>query len=138
MTGETGTTRMLPFRYELTEPFWAAAREGTLLIQRCRSCRAYQWYPRGHCRQCLAAEPEWVEASGKGRVHTFTVVERSSAPGFEPPYVFAVVELEEGVRLTANLVGVAPGQISCDLPVCVTYERLTDDITLPQFTAEPS
>lgn len=134
----TEAARLLPSRYELTEPFWAAARDGKLLIQRCRSCGAYQWYPRGHCRRCLAAEPEWVEASGRGRVHTFTIVERSSAPGFEPPYVFAVVELEEGVRLTANLIGVALDQLRCDLPVRVTYERLTDEVTLPQFAAAAS
>lgn len=138
MTGATETGRLLPSVYALTEPFWAAAREGRLLIQRCRSCGAYQWYPRGHCRYCLAAEPEWVEASGKGRVHTFTIVERSSAPGLEAPYVFAVVELEEGVRLAANLIDVPPGRISCELPVHVAFEKLTDEITLPQFTVEAS
>ncbi|MCC6223525.1 MAG: Zn-ribbon domain-containing OB-fold protein [Thermoleophilia bacterium] len=129
---------MLPVLYELTEPFWAAAAEGKLLIQRCRSCGAHQWYPRGHCRRCLAAAPEWVESPGRGRVHTFTIVCRSNAPGFEVPYVFAIVELEEGVRLSANLVGIPHEQVACGLPVRVTYQRLTDRIALPQFTAAAS
>lgn len=94
----------LPETDSVSGAFWSAAGEGRLLYQRCPSCHHRQFYPRAVCTACGAA-PEWVEASGRGVVHTFTVVRQFGAPPFkqELPYVVAMIELEEGVRMMGNV-----------------------------------
>ncbi|RME51527.1 MAG: Zn-ribbon domain-containing OB-fold protein [Caldilineae bacterium] len=129
-------TKPIPPIDPWTEPHWAAAREGKLLIQHCRACGRHIFYPRLACPYCAAAEPDWVEASGRGRVYTFTVVHNNAPSPFldDMPFVIAVVELEEGVRMMTNLVGCAPEAITCGMPVQVTFEKQTEAITLPKFT----
>jgi uncharacterized OB-fold protein len=121
---------------ELSRTYWQAAREGRLLLQRCRACGGHQFYPRGHCARCHAPErPEWVEAKGTGRLHTFSIVYRTAEAAFreEVPYVFAVVELDEGVRLTANIVDTPFEELCCDMPVRVVLTCATEEIALPNF-----
>ena len=93
----------------MSAPFWEAASEGRLLYQRCPSCGHRQFYPRALCTAC-GATPEWAEASGRGEVHTFTVVRQHGGKAFreELPYVVAIVELSEGVRMMGTLTDVAP------------------------------
>lgn len=123
-----------PINTPLTEPFYAAAAEGRLLIQRCRATGRHQWYPRAHSVHDIRADVEWVEASGRGEVYTFSVVGRSPFDDVAAPYVFAIVELEEGVRMAANLVGVEPDQVRIGMPVRVTFEQ-RGDTSLPVFEA---
>jgi uncharacterized OB-fold protein len=121
-------------------PFWAAAKERRLLIPRCNSCGSI-WFPPTHaCPSCGSVDRSWVEASGRGTVFSFVVVHRIYHPGFagKVPYVVAVIELEEGLRLLSNVVGVAPDQVRCDMPVRVTFEERRGDMIIPQFVpAEP-
>ena len=126
----------LPVPSALTAPYWQAAAEGRLLIQECRSCGHLQFYPRGHCLSCGAGDPSWRVASGCGTLHTFSVIHRSGMPGFteEVPYVFAIVELEEGPRMSTNLVGVDVEQIVVDMPVQATFTQISDELGIPQFT----
>ena len=121
---------------DLSRAYWEAAREGRLLVQRCRACGEHQLYPRGHCVHCFAPDPEWVEAKGTGRLHTFSVVHRTATPGFadEVPYVFGIVELDEGPRLTVNVVDTPLEELRCDLPVRVVFTRVTDELALPNVT----
>ena len=86
-----------------TQPFWQAAREGRLLIQRCRACERHQFYPRPYCIRC-GGDVEWVESRGTAVVYSRTEV-HVEVPGFTPPYVVGVVQLDEGPRLTTHLVG---------------------------------
>lgn len=94
----------LPDPDAVAVPWWKAAGEGRLLFQRCPSCAHAQFYPRALCTHC-AATPEWQEASGRGKVHTFTVVRQMGAKPFRErlPYVVAMIELEEGVRMMTNV-----------------------------------
>lgn len=114
-------------------PFLDAAREGRLVIQRCTSCGEHQFYPRKLCVRC-GGDVEWVQASGRGTVHTFTVIHQQGMPGWrdEVPYVAAIVDLDEGVRMTTNVVGCAPSDVRIGLPVEVTF---VDEGTyvLPRF-----
>jgi uncharacterized OB-fold protein len=112
-----------PIVDELTQPYWDAAADGRLLIQRCSSCERHQWYPRAHCVVCGAADPEWVVAKGTGRLHTFTVLQKTPNPEFQGdlPYVLAIVELDEGVRVSANVVGVDHDALRCEMPLQVTF-----------------
>jgi len=122
-----------PIADALTQPYWDAAAEGRLLIQHCSACERYQWYPRAHCVACGAAEPAWVQAKGTGRLHTFSVLEKTPNPEFQGdlPYVLAIVALDEGVRVAANIVGIELYRLRCELPVEVTFVD-----GLPCFTAD--
>ena len=73
-------------------------------------------------------------ASGRGRLYSY-VINHMKAPGFEPPYAIAVVELEEGPRMMSNILDCpqTPEALVLDMALEVTFEKLTDDITLPQF-----
>ena len=123
-----------PIKTPLTEPFYEAAAEGRLLIQRCRSTGRHQWYPRDHSVYDLNAGVDWVEASGRGEVYTFSVINRSPFDDVDAPYVFAFVDLEEGVRMATNIVGVPPDDVRIGMPVRVTFEP-RGDVSLPMFTA---
>jgi uncharacterized OB-fold protein len=120
----------------LSEQYWAAAAEGRLLIQRCTSCAHVQFYPRGHCARCLHPDPEWVAASGRGVLHAFSVVRRTPNTDFadDLPYVYALVDLEEGVRFTTNVIDADPGTLECGQPVAIVFvER--EGFHLPCATA---
>jgi uncharacterized OB-fold protein len=121
MTDER-TQKFLMDPPEESEPFFDAARENKLLIQRCPSCGKHQFYPRKICKHCGSPDVEWVEASGRGVVHTYTVIHRGM-PGWreEGPYVAAIVELAEGARMTTNIVDCAPDDVSIDMPVAVKF-----------------
>jgi uncharacterized OB-fold protein len=128
----------LPVPDQETGPYWDAARERKLLIKQCRACGRPYFYPRAYCPRCWSSDTEWLEASGTGRVYTFTIVYQNDLPPFRDrvPYVVAVVELEEGVRMTANVEGCAPGDVRCDMPVQVAFrEEQRDDetVALPVF-----
>jgi uncharacterized OB-fold protein len=118
-----------------SRPFWDGCRRHELLVQRCRVCGTFQHYPRGICARCWGADLEWRPSAGRGAVYTFTVVHRSQAPGFKErlPYVLAYVELEEGVQVLTNLVGCAPGEVAIGMPVRVTFEDVTPEVSLPRF-----
>jgi uncharacterized OB-fold protein len=128
-------TRPLPLADEHSHEYWVAAERGELLLQRCGRCGAYQFYPRRHCVACMTADPEWVRSSGRGRLHTFSVVHRATNPEFgdDCPYVFAIVELEEGPRVSTRIVGAPLQALCCDAPV-VLVTPSGDGPALPCFT----
>jgi uncharacterized protein len=128
----------LPPVDETTAPWWEGAREGRFLLQRCRACAAVQFPPRSVCITCMAAELEWVEASGRARVDSYTVVHRSPAPEqIEAPYVVARVALEEGPMVLSRLVGDEADAWRCDDAVWLRWEPLADGRRLPVFGREP-
>ncbi len=89
----------------ITAPFWDAATREELLVQRCTACGHHQFYPRRFCLECSSEAVEWVRARGTGTVYSQTTVHVQIATEFEPPYVAALVELDEGPRLLTNLEG---------------------------------
>lgn len=116
-------------------PFWNAAKEERLIIQQCAECGRHVFYPRIACPHCAADSLKWVEASGKGTVYSYTVVEANAPSAFldDIPFVIAVIRLEEGVQMLSNVVGCDPDTVECDMPVQVTFEKLNDEFTLPKF-----
>ena len=113
-----------------TAMFWEAAATGELLVQRCTACGTCQFYPRPFCLACQAGDPEWVRAAGTGTVYAMTTVHLRVVPELEPPYVVAVVELDEGPRLVTNLVG--PRAAIGDR-VRVAWRKREDAPPLPVF-----
>ena len=115
--------------------YWDAARRHELVLQRCNSCHRFRFYPRSVCPHCLSDEFEWQTASGRGHIYSFTVIHRSPSPAFRDrvPYVLALVELEEGVRMMTNIVGCDPEAVAIGEAVEVTFDDVTDEVTLPKF-----
>ncbi len=122
-----------------SRPFWEGCRRHQFLLQRCRRCDVLQHYPRGVCAHCWSDDLAWQPASGRGRVHTFTVTHRTQARGFkdELPYVIAYVELEEGVQVMTNLIGGDPARVAIGMPVEVTFEDVNEEVSIPRFRPAP-
>ena len=115
--------------------FWKGAKEGKLMIQKCKDCNKHIFYPRMSCPFCFSDDIEWVQSSGKGKIYTYTVV-RSNAPSAfiaDMPFVIAVVRMDDGVQMLTNIVDCEPEQVYCEMPVQVTFEKLTEEVTLPKF-----
>ena len=122
-----------------SEPFWDATRDRRLVLPWCTACERAFWYPREVCPACLgsvaASAIEWRPAAGTGTVHAASVHHRPG-PGRDPgggPYVVALVDLPEGVRMMSNVVGCPPESVSVGMPVRVTWHPLSDGRHLPQF-----
>lgn len=125
----------LPRIDEESKGFWEACQRRELVLQRCGQCRRLRHYPRALCPTCLSDAVEWVRASGRGTVYTFTVTHQNQAPGFRDalPYVLAYVELEEGPRVLTNIVDCAPDAVRIGMPVEVVFEDATAAVTLAKF-----
>ncbi len=131
--------RTQPTRSALSEPWFDACKHERLLIQQCSACGSYQFYPRILCTHCDARDPTWVEASGSGRIASFTVVRRAVSEAYEAPYVVALVDLEEGPRLMTNIVDCAPEAVRIGARVSVRFEPWGADVDLPVFAlVEPT
>jgi len=128
----------LPVPSDVSRPFWEGLRSREVRLQRCRTCARFVFYPRRLCPFCLSEDLEWARASGRGKVYSYTIVRRAMHPAFQAdvPYVFAIVELEEGPRLATNVVNCRPEDVRVDMPVKASYHDITPEITL--LTFEPS
>jgi len=118
-----------------TQPYWDGLNEGRLRLQRCTDCGKLRHYPRPVCDACFSMNVAWVDASGRGSVHSWTVTHHAFHPGFKPdlPYALVTVDLDEGVRMQAQLRGLDPSELRIGLPVQVAFEAATDSLTLPVF-----
>lgn len=129
------TTRPIPdVNDPLTAPFWAAAREGRLVVQHCLTCDEYRWPPLANCPNCLERDSEWAEMAPAGTIWSYAVYRRALHPAFadEIPYIVAVVELEHGLHMTGNVVD-DPEQVSIGAPVKAVFDPLTDEVTLVKW-----
>jgi hypothetical protein len=129
--------RPLPRPTPETQEFWNGAKRHELRIQRCNACGRAYFFPRPFCPNCGSDDVAWFTASGKARLYSYVISHRPG-PGFrdaDVPYAIAVVELEEGPRMMTNIVGAepTPENLPIDMPLQVTWEQQTDEITLPLF-----
>lgn len=125
-----------PDAHPYTRPFWEAATEGRLVLQSCADCGEAQCYPRPWCAHCGSAELEWIEASGRGTLHSRSVVRRTVGnPEFEAdlPYVTGYVDLEEGPRIYTRVTDCDVDEVAVGTAVEVVFEPVTDEVALPLF-----
>lgn len=117
------------------DPFWAGCSEGRLMLPWCTECKRPHFYPRTFCPHCEATAIEWKQASGKGRVYTFAVVRQPIERAFAElvPYIIAIVDLEEGVRMLSHVTSIEADEVRCDMPVVVEFRPYSDKVTLPTF-----
>ncbi len=125
----------LPQKDTLSAPFWDALHAHVLKFQRCADCSRYAFPPVSHCPGCLSTQLVWTPVSGKGKVQAAVTVEHAPLPAFkaDTPYNVALVDLEEGVRVWTNVVGCAPADVACDMPVEAVFEDVTPEHTLLKF-----
>lgn len=123
-----------PTGYTDTSAFWAAVRDGRFLVQYDRTTGEPQWFPRSMSLSSGRRDLEWREVSGAGELYSWTVT-HSAWPGHEHrvPYVCALVDLEEGVRILANVVGCDPAALTVGRPVRLVWEELADGSRYPAF-----
>ena len=141
MTEASG--RVLPELTELTEFFWKSGEDGKLRFQRCSGCGELRHPPSAVCPYCRSQEWSAAEVSGRGVVAGFTLNEQLWIPSFPPPYLIAIVAIEEDdrIRLTTNLVNVAPDDVFVGMKVRVTFECHPDpdgDVYIPLFEPDES
>lgn len=119
------------------KPYWDGLKEGKLMLPKCGECGHTFFYPRVLCPKCQSRSIQWVQASGKGTLHSFGIGHQSFNKAFKAPtpYILALVQLDEGPRMMSNLINVAPDPkvVKCDMPVEVVFHQLTGDVTLPLF-----
>jgi uncharacterized OB-fold protein len=115
--------------------FFEGARAGRLMVQKCDSCGKLRFPAHDLCSKCNSTASRWVPVSGRGEVFSFNIMHQLYHPGFagHVPYAVVVVELEEGCKFISNLLGVEPHDIRCGMPVEVTFEKLSDDVSIPKF-----
>jgi len=125
---------------DVSAPFWEATRDKRLLVQRCARCDAWVWYPRSACTKCMSDSLHWTQVDGRGTVYAASVHHRPGVAEMKErvPYVVALVELDEGVRLLTNVVDCDPESVHVGQSVMLTWEELSDGRHLPIFKpAEP-
>jgi uncharacterized OB-fold protein len=115
--------------------FFAGAREGRLIVQKCDNCGTLRFPAYEICAKCSSTKAKWVPVSGRGEVFSFNIMHQVYHPAFaaEVPYAVVVVELEEGCKFVSNLVGINPHEIRCGMPVEVVFEKVSDEVSLPKF-----
>ena len=120
-----------------TKPFWDGLREQKLMLPKCGDCSRVFFYPRIICPHCQSRNVGWIQGSGRGKLHSFEIAYQTISRAFKvkPPYVLAMIELEEGPRMLSNLIDIEPDpkKIKCDMPVEIVYQKMTDEVTLPLF-----
>ena len=115
--------------------YWDAARGGRLVVRQCRACGRRHFMPRGQCPACWSDDLEWIDCGGFGTVYSLSTVHRAPTPDFAgiAPYVIALIDLDEGPRMFANIVGAGAREASIGERVQLTFERRGESVALPQF-----
>lgn len=117
-----------------SRPYWEGLAQGELRIQRCNACAKAVFYPRALCPHCYADQLSWIVASGKGTIYSYTVAHQAFGPfAADVPFVVALIELEEGVRMMSRLLDAPRERVTIGAAVRVTFEKVEEDLTLPYF-----
>jgi uncharacterized OB-fold protein len=129
---DTVGLRALPQPDHASRHYWQRAADGQLVLQRCVACGEYQFYPRALCVAC-AGGTEWVDATGRGTLYTYTVIRQNRSEAFASlsPYAVGIVELDEGVRMMSNIVDCDVDGLQVGMALEVLILKAADDVGLP-------
>jgi uncharacterized OB-fold protein len=125
--------RKIPFSAGNPEnqPFWNAAAEGKFIVRKCNACGRVHWYPRAICPFCFSDKTEWLTATGKGKIYSFSVMRRAPEP-----YAIAYVTLEEGTTMLTNIVDCDFDALIIGQPVKLVFKQSEGAFPVPMFTLE--
>ncbi len=135
MSSEDLSRKPLPAPNADTTAFWRGLKDERLLLQHCSRCGHVQYYQQANCRACGSEQLEHRPASGRGKVHSFSVVHRAPGPAFKTdvPYAVLLVELAEGPRMISTFAGGNPDEVTFDMDVELAFDKVSEEITLPRF-----
>jgi uncharacterized protein len=142
MTATAAASKPVPVPDAASAPFFDGALRGQLLLLRCARCAtfmsptAYLRTPRRpRCVGCMSAELDWAPATGRATLYSFALMHQLYDEAFaaEIPYNIAVVETDEGVRLTSQVIDCDNGRLRIGMPLEVTFERMSEDVAVPMF-----
>lgn len=127
-------TKPVPETQPWSEKFWEGTKQSKLLIQVCKDCKSKIFYPRKFCPECWSGNLDWIEATGKAKIFTFSTAYDMVEPKFtdELPYTIAYVDLDEGIRMMTRIVDCKPEDIHFDMEVEVVFHP-RGDFMLPYF-----
>lgn len=133
----TTEAKPVPHPSPESQPYWDGAAEGKLRLQRCTACGKLRNYPQLVCTDCYSLGVEWIEVSGRGAVHSWTVAHHAFLPAFKAdlPYTLVIVDLEEGPRMMGRLDRSGQTELRVGLPVRISFERNEAGTALPVFFA---
>lgn len=119
-----------------TKEFWEATKDDRLVIPYCNDCEEYFFYPRRQCPSCMSSDIEYRGVSGRGTLVTYTTIYRAPTKNYQEmaPYVNALIDLEEGVRLMGNIDVESEEELTMGMPVEVTFVETESEYKLPFFT----
>jgi uncharacterized protein len=141
MSDWSKVTRPIPVPNEWTKPFWEAAKQGVLALQHCESCGHFQHPPYATCVNCISTDLTFKPIQGKGTIYSYTIMYHAGDQRFAAaiPYASIIVELDEakGALLAGNLLDAPYTEAKVGRRVEVIFQKLNDDITLPQFRLAP-
>ena len=125
----------VPVPDDISAPFFDGAREGRLMLQHCAACARWSFPVRERCPHCLAGKLGWRAASGRGILYTFAIMHQVMNPGFaaEMPYNVSQIDLAEGVRMVANVVGIPNQQLRIGMAVEAVFEEVGAGVSIPKF-----
>jgi uncharacterized protein len=125
--------KLIPHPTRDTQPHWDGLNEHKYLLQKCTACGKIRHYPRPVCEACYSMDAEWIEASGHGRIHSWTITHHPFHPGWKGdlPYIMVTADLDEGVRMNAQLRGAGPEALKTGAKVQIDYELAKPGLTLP-------
>jgi uncharacterized OB-fold protein len=134
------SSKPLPRVNQDSAPYWQAASEGRLILRHCNTCGKRHFYPRIICPFCHSTELDWVEATGRGTIYSATACYRAPDQAFRAdlPYLIALIDLEEGVRMMANVTHCPPEDARIGAPVQAWFEPAADEIGIPKFKLSKS
>jgi uncharacterized OB-fold protein len=136
MTEEKEYEKPLPeFRPE-TKPYWEACKRHEFVLPRSRATNEFFFYPRAISPgEDMSDDIEWIKASGKAKVWTYAIHHMGPTKAYkgEPPYVVALVETEEGVKMMTNVVDCDPKDVHIGMNVEVVFDDVTPEVALPKF-----
>ena len=136
MSDWSKVTRPIPVPNDLSNPFWKAAKRGVLELQRCQVCRRFQHPPYATCVNCMAIHLAFEPVRGQGAIYAYTIMYHGGDKRFASaiPYASIIVELDDapGALMAGNLLDAPYTEAKVGRRVEVIFERLNDDITLPQ------
>lgn len=121
-------------------PFYEAAGRHQLVVQRCTACGTLRFPARELCSRCVSREATWTPVSGRGTVYSVAVMHQAAHPAFaaEVPYAVALVELDEGARMTAQVTGIPAREVEVGLPVEVWWDAVAPGVVVPRFRPRTS
>lgn len=126
---------ILPVVDDGNRAYWDGAKDGVLRLQRCAGCGQLRYPISPVCPNCMSTELAWEDVSGRGAVYTFGVFRHAYNDAWRDriPYAVAIVQLEEGPFVIADLVEVDADDVSVGMPVHVHFDEATPDVTVPRF-----